>query len=79
MTIGLQPAVDMAALLRLAEWLRDRTCKYFPSNGHLLGTRNFPSQEMPMSKVVHIQRPLFGPWLDWKQLPIPSVSRHSMC
>ncbi len=24
-----------------------------------------------MSKVVHIQRPLFGPWLDWKQLPDP--------
>ena len=22
-----------------------------------------------MSKVAHIQRPLFGPWLDWKQLP----------
>ncbi len=24
-----------------------------------------------MSKVVHIQRPLFGPWMDWKQLPDP--------
>jgi hypothetical protein len=22
-----------------------------------------------MSKVAHIQRPLFGPWLDWNQLP----------
>ena len=22
-----------------------------------------------MSKVVHIQRPLFDPWLDWKELP----------
>ncbi len=24
-----------------------------------------------MSKLVHIRRPLFGPWLDWKQLPDP--------
>jgi hypothetical protein len=24
-----------------------------------------------MSKVVHIQRPLFEPWLAWKQLPDP--------
>ena len=24
-----------------------------------------------MSKLVHIPRPLFGPWLDWKQLPDP--------
>ncbi len=22
-----------------------------------------------MSKVAHIQRPLFDPWLDWNQLP----------
>jgi hypothetical protein len=22
-----------------------------------------------MSKIAHIQRPLFGPWLDWNQLP----------
>ena len=24
-----------------------------------------------MSKLVHIPRALFGPWLDWKQLPDP--------
>ena len=24
-----------------------------------------------MSKVVHIQRPLFAPWLAWTQLPDP--------
>jgi len=24
-----------------------------------------------MCKVVHILRPLFGPWLDWRQLPDP--------
>ena len=24
-----------------------------------------------MRKVVDIQRPLFDPWLDWKQLPDP--------
>jgi hypothetical protein len=24
-----------------------------------------------MSKVVQVQKPLFNPWLDWKQLPDP--------
>ena len=24
-----------------------------------------------MSKAIHFRRPLFGPWLAWKQLPDP--------
>ena len=72
MTCGLQPAVDLPALLELVRWLNEDhgAGLYIELLQGNFSTEVFAfCQERSMKRPAHDRWPLFGPWFDWQTLP----------